>query len=149
MAGAPPLPSPDAVYSQRARTLKHVPRASRALWAQALTRGLAAVVAYNSEDAWLELAMLPKVLLQPPPRGGRKNAKAAAAFTNDRISRWLEGDRVGLWQDICDNAPAKQSDGPPAEQQRMRRSGEGGTRCGVRGTGQWRCRSPWLQQWQL
>ena len=57
---------------------------------QALTRSLAAIVAYNKEDAWLEFAMLPKVLLLPPPRGGRKNAKAAAAFTNDRITCWLE-----------------------------------------------------------
>ena len=31
--GGPALPSADAVFSQRARTLKHVPRASRTLWA--------------------------------------------------------------------------------------------------------------------
>ena len=85
--GGPASPSADAVFSQRARTLKHVPRASRTLWAQALTRSLTAIVAYNAEDAWMELSMLPKVLLLPPPRGGRKNAKAAAAFTNDRITR--------------------------------------------------------------
>ena len=120
--GAPALPSADAVFSQRARTLKHVPRASRTLWAQALTRSLAAIVVYNTEDAWLEFAMLPKVLLLPPPRGGRKNAKAAAAFTNDRITRWLEGDRVGLWQDVSDSAPTKQNGGPSTEQQRMQRA---------------------------
>lgn len=66
--------------------------------------------------------MLPKALLVPPPRGGRRNPKAAAAFTNDRTTRWLEGDRMGLWQDVCDNAPAKQNAGPPSEQQRIHRA---------------------------
>ena len=119
--GGPALPSADALFSQRARTLKHAPRASRTLWAQALTRSLAAIAAYNTEDAWLEFAMLPKVLHMPPPRGGRKNAKAAA-FTTDRITPWLEGNRMGLWQDVRESAPAKQNDCPSTEQLRMRRA---------------------------
>ena len=107
---------------QRARTLKHVPKASRDLWAQAVCRSLAAIVAYNSETAWMEWAMLPKTVLLPPPRGGHKNAKAAAAFTNDRLTRWLAGERMTLWEDVCAHAPPPQAGGPSTEAQRMKRA---------------------------
>ena len=102
--------------------LHHVPRASRTLWAQALTRSLAAINAYNSEDAWLELLMLPKTVLLAPPRGGRKNAKAAAAFTSDRLTRWLEGHRMTLWSDVEESVTnGKPSDGSQ-EQRNLRRA---------------------------
>eukprot|EP00973_Karenia_brevis_P026606 3671095-Karenia_brevis.AAC.1 len=42
------LPSLADVHQKGLRTLKHVPKASRSLWAQALVRCLAAVVAYNT-----------------------------------------------------------------------------------------------------
>ena len=44
--------------------------------------------------------MLPKCVLCPPPRGGRAHANAAAAFTCDRLSRWIAGERLSLW-DSC------------------------------------------------
>ena len=93
--GAPALPSADAVFSQRARTLKHVPRVSRTVWAQALTRSLAAIVAYSTGDAWLEFAMLPKVLLLPPsptrPQerqgGGHDNGACHAEITHQEVQQ--------------------------------------------------------------
>ncbi|CAE8716887.1 unnamed protein product, partial [Polarella glacialis] len=94
------LPSLEQVQSQHARTLKHVPKAARGLWAQALVRCLATVAVYNTIEAWTELEMLPKLTLMPPPRGGRQHVRAAASFTADRLSRWLEGDRQGLWEDV-------------------------------------------------
>ena len=99
------LPPLGSVYSHKARTLKHVPKAARGLWAQALVRCLVAVVAYNSVEAWTELAMLPKAVLLPPPRGGHQHARATAAYTTDRLTRWLDGDRRGLWSEVL-NAPA-------------------------------------------
>ena len=42
--------------------------------------------------------MLPQAVLGAPPRGGRKHHKAAAAYTLDRLQRWQEGDRMGLWE---------------------------------------------------
>ena len=43
--------------------------------------------------------MLPQCVLCPPSRGGRKHHKAAAAYTKDRLQRWLEGDYKALWHD--------------------------------------------------
>ena len=99
-AAAGNLPSLETVQSQRTRTLKHIPTASRGLWAQALTRCLAAVAVYNTVEAWTELEMLPKATLSPPPRGGRQHARAAGAYTTDRLNRWLEGDRASLWDEV-------------------------------------------------
>jgi hypothetical protein len=41
--------------------------------------------------------MLPQCVLCPPPRRGRKHQRAAAAYTVDRMQRWLEGERQSLW----------------------------------------------------
>ena len=40
--------------------------------------------------------MLPKCVLCTPPRGGKSHAQAAAAYTNDRLARWLAGERATL-----------------------------------------------------
>ena len=42
--------------------------------------------------------MLPQCVLDPPRRSGRRHAKAAAAYTLDRLKRWEEGERVALWE---------------------------------------------------
>jgi hypothetical protein len=109
------------VQSQRTRTLKHIPQASRGLWAQALTRCLAAVAVYNTVEAWTALEMLPKATLGPPPRGGRQHARAAAAHTTDRLNRWLEGDRVSLWDEVV-AIPSAPGSKPCTEASRLRRA---------------------------
>lgn len=115
------LPPLEEVMAQHARTAKHVPKACRDQWARALTRALAAVVAYNTTAAWTELIMLPKAVLGPPPRGGRKNTRAAATFTADRLSRWLDGDKHELWREVC-ASPAPARPGPATAAHNRRRA---------------------------
>ena len=116
------LPTLAEVHALKARTLKHVPKASRGLWAQALTRCLAAVVAYNSLAAWTELTMLPKAVLGPPPRGGRRHARASATFTSDRLTRWLNGERLELWEETVWAAGKAPPPKPPDEAATLRRA---------------------------
>ena len=52
----------------------------------------------TTEHAWRELLMLPQCVLCAPPRGGRKHRRAVAAYTRDRLQRWLDGERRGLWE---------------------------------------------------
>lgn len=99
------LPDITKIQAGATRTLRHVPTAARYLWGRALTRALAEAVRYNNERAWRELLMLPQCTLGTPPRGGRKHHKAAAAYTIDRLHRWLEGDRRSLWDDRARPAP--------------------------------------------
>ena len=72
-----PLPTLENVSSAKVRTLKHVPKKARQLWAQALTRAMALVNETQSVEAWTELLMLPKCVLLAPPRGGKKKQKSS------------------------------------------------------------------------
>ena len=111
------LPSFSAIQAGGVRTLRHVPAAARSLWGKALSHALADVAQCNDERAWREFLMRPQCVLCSPPRGGRKHHKAAAAYTKDRLQRWLEGDRQALWEDRhrpARGAPRKRS----AEQRR-------------------------------
>ena len=92
------LPSIAEIQAGRTPTLRHVPAAARSLWCKVLTKALAAVVHYNDLCSWQELLLLPQCVLNAPPRGGRKHAKAAAAYTLDRLRRWEDGDRILLWE---------------------------------------------------
>ena len=44
--------------------------------------------------------MLPKAVLHPAPRGGRRHRLQAAQFTQRRCARWLAGEREELWGDL-------------------------------------------------
>ena len=61
------LPALHDVFSGKARTLKYVPAMARTAWATVLAGALAVAVAFNSIEAWQELAMLPGCVLRPPP----------------------------------------------------------------------------------
>lgn len=86
-------------------------------WSQVLTRALTAVVHNNDDKAWRELLMLPKCVLCAPNRGGRRHRKAAGAYTLDRLHRWQEGDRLGLWE-TRPTRPAANGQRPSPEQRR-------------------------------
>ena len=92
------LPSFEAIQAARTPTLRHVPAKARHLWSQLLSQALATVAHNNDEAAWRELVMLPQCVLCVPNRGGKKHARAAAAFVLDRMQRWQEGDRMSLWE---------------------------------------------------
>ena len=94
------LPILAEIHRRRVPTVKHVPVKARAAWARCLIRCLAAAVFFNTPAAWAELEMLPKCVLCPPPRTGKKHADATTVFTNDRLSRWSAGERASLWADI-------------------------------------------------
>ena len=114
------LPSLDEVARKRVSTVKHVPARARDFWARCLVRALAAAVFYNSVEAWTELEMLPKCVLCTPPRGGRAHANRAAAFCEDRLSRWLAGERGTLWEDL--SAPGDRKKGSATKKQRHTRA---------------------------
>ena len=92
------LPSFADIQAGRTRTLRHIPAAAKSLWSRTLSRALAAVVHSNNPRSWQELLMLPQTVLDAPPRGGQKHAKAAAAYTLDRLQRWDAGERLTLWE---------------------------------------------------
>ena len=113
-----PLPSLTAIQAAKTATLRHVPGVARHSWNQVFTRALSAVVHSNDDKAWRELLMLPKCVLCAPTRGGRRHSKAAGAYTLDRLHRWQEGDRLGLWE----SRPTRRSASgqrPSAEQRRV------------------------------
>ena len=91
------LPNLAAIQAARTATLRHVPSGTKHLWGQVLTRTLAAVVHFNDVLAWKELLMLPQSVLCAPPRIARRHKRAVAAYTLDRLNRWVEGERASLW----------------------------------------------------
>ena len=98
-ASAPPaLPTMQEIHGGRTPTLRHVPAAARYLWNKTPTRALAAAAHHNDLRSWQELAMLPQTVLDAPRRGGRQHARAAAAYTKDRLQRWDAGERLSLWE---------------------------------------------------
>ena len=78
---------------------------------------LAAVVHHNDEQSWRELLMLPRCVLGVPPRGGRKHAKASAAYTLDRLHQWQHGERQSLW-DSRGSLGGRRHKQPSAEEKR-------------------------------
>ena len=90
-------PSLETACAANTPVLRHVPKAARAVWAQCLSRALAQVASTNSLQAWRDLFMLPKAVLRPAPRGGRRHRLQAAQFTQRRCARWLAGEREELW----------------------------------------------------
>ena len=100
-ADAHNLPSAHELQLARGRTLRHIPAAARFLWGQTLSGAVAAAAHHNDARAWTELLMLPQCVLAAPPRAGRRHKRAAAAYTLDRLRRWCEGERRGLWDDAC------------------------------------------------
>ena len=75
------------------------------------------VVHTNDDKAGRELLMLPKCVLCAPPRFSPRHQKAVGACILDRLHRWQEGERLGLW----DSRPSRQTANgqhPSAEQRR-------------------------------
>eukprot|EP00973_Karenia_brevis_P029610 4084820-Karenia_brevis.AAC.1 len=48
--------------------------------------------------AWIELSMFPKAVLRAEPRGVRPGQAYARA--KNRLERWMQGDRAGVWEEV-------------------------------------------------
>ena len=65
------------------------------------------VATYNDATSCADFFMLPRCVLSPHPRRGRKHQRAAAAYTLDRLWRWHEGERLELWSSNCKPPPGR------------------------------------------
>ena len=92
------MPSFQDVLHSGVRTRAHVPKGVRDLWAQCLIMSIAQVLKFNDERSWLELYMLPQVVLHAPSRGGKNHHKRSEAESKSLCRAWLEGHRGSLWQ---------------------------------------------------
>ena len=114
----PHLPDFHAMMAADSPVLRHVPHAARHLWGQVLMRALATASHHNDSASWRELLMLPRCVLNAPPRGGRRHHKAAAAYTLDRLQQWLQGERQSLWESRTCSAHRRRTGPPSAEDRR-------------------------------
>ena len=57
----------------------------------------------------MRLSLLPKAVLRPPPRGGKKKRYVVDALISSRLRRWQDGDLQALWLEACNNSNSKRS----------------------------------------
>ena len=101
------MPALDEVLGHGVATVRHVPRLARAAWSQCLARALAATHSRNTVQAWVELLMLARCALVAPSRGGARHRQQAALATKRRCQRWLDGERVELWEELAEQRPQR------------------------------------------
>ena len=87
-------------------TITHIPRKVRPLLAQVFCKELQHAC---KDDIWgfVRLSLLPKAVLRPPPRGGRKKRYVVAKLIIERLHRWLDGDLEALWLEALNEVPNK------------------------------------------
>ena len=127
-------PPADTVLRTRRPTLRHVPKCCRDLWATALTRVFAAAhlattalggnpsqeATTRCEETWLDVLLLPKVVLCPSARSGRRHRKLTGQHTRARLNRWLAGERLSLWEDSAPKKSSRPSKENTREERRRR-----------------------------
>ena len=89
-------------------TISHIPRKVRPLLAQVFCNELQHA---HLDGIWgfARLFLLPKAVLRPPPRGGRKKRYVVAGLIIERLHRWLNGDLEALWLEARKEASRKTS----------------------------------------
>ena len=87
-------------------TITHIPRNVRPLLAQVFCKELQHAC---KDDIWgfVRLSLLPKAVLRPPPRGGRKKRYVVAKLIIERLHRWLDGDLEAFWLEARNEVPHK------------------------------------------
>ena len=101
-------------------TIRHIPRAARAAWAQCLARAAAAAVARNTPASWQDLLMLPKAVLGAPLRGGARHKAQLGQHTRRRCLRWLDGERCELWEEAVSEPRRRVAARPTTEARHAR-----------------------------
>ncbi|CAK0879393.1 unnamed protein product [Prorocentrum cordatum] len=130
--GAPPAgqgvggrPSLDIVHAAAVSTPRYAPERARPAWSRTLSRCLANAAVHNSASAWTDLQMVAKCVLCVPPRTGRKNETALAAFTLERLAQWEARELSTLWREACGERPGERrqrAKRPPTAEQRPARA---------------------------
>ena len=75
-------------------TLRHVHKVARALWAEALSAALSEFTSAPSVSSATSLVVLPRIVLAPGGRGGRKHSRQFGDIVATRLRRWLLGQRA-------------------------------------------------------
>ena len=91
------MPPLDLVLSTRIRLRTSVPRGARDVWGTCLNTALAGVVAHRDSRAWIDLLVLPSLVLPSPSRGGSSRTRRSTNETRRRCQDWLNGVRLELW----------------------------------------------------
>ena len=116
-------PSLADIHKVDIATLKHVPKRARAALSRTFARCLANAATQNAVAAWTGLQLMANAVLCLPPRAGREDKTALAAFTLDRLARWGAGERLTLWQEACArNARQRRRRQAPTTEQRAARA---------------------------
>lgn len=85
------------IFTKRVSTKAGVPKEARRMWSQCLAHALSEVVRYNDARAWSQLLMLAKCVLRTAARGRRGAFQNSASETRNLCRRWLDGQRLVLW----------------------------------------------------
>ena len=93
----PPL---DKVLFSRIPLRSSVPLGARDLWSRCLNAALAGVITHRDTRAWLDLLILPSLVLPSPSRGGTKRTRRSTNETRRRCQDWLNGVRLELWDPV-------------------------------------------------
>ena len=105
----PPL---DQVLVSRIPLRSSVALGARDLWSRCLNSALAGVIAHRDSRAWLDLLILPSLVLPSPSRGGTSRTRRSTNETRRRCQDWLNGVRLEL-RDPLKRASARD---PPKRQ---------------------------------
>jgi hypothetical protein len=96
-------------------TLHHIPSSCRKPMAEALGSALRRLHEKNDvQSAWL-VATLPRLILFPLARGGRRHNRQVTGILMERLRRWAAGDFESLFREVL--STQKPIRGKPREQQ--------------------------------
>ena len=86
------LVSFEDVFKLKCATIRHIPVKARPIFAKVLSAALREVLNKNTEEAWLNLFMLPKCVLLPSRQKGRHHKNSSLC------KLWLKSEFQALWR---------------------------------------------------
>ena len=97
-----PIPTRDLVlfedvFKLKCATIRHIPAKARPIFAKVLSAALREVLNKNTQEAWLNLFMLPKCVLLPSSRKGRHHKNSSIISL---CKLWLKSEFQALWRHV-------------------------------------------------
>ncbi|KAL5491482.1 hypothetical protein EMCRGX_G016778 [Ephydatia muelleri] len=97
-----PIPTRDLVlfkdvFKLKCATIRHIPAKARPIFAKVLSAALREVLNKNTQEAWLNLFMLPKCVLLPSSRKGRHHQNSSIISL---CKLWLKSEFQALWRHV-------------------------------------------------